>query len=120
MNKLYIASTSKTLEFVDVLAEKSKVQITLNKNEANILLYVVDVESKITMTNEIFESAKNPDVHTLFHILPEGMDYYQKKALTEFAEELKEYGVFTFVDNDILKSVEQVHSIARIFEPQLN
>jgi len=120
MEKLYIASTSKTLEFVDVLAKKSQVQITLNKDEATIMLYVIDVESKISLTNEIFESSKNPNIHTIFQIIPEGMDFYQKKALTEFAEELKHLGVFVIVDNDIMKSVNQVHSIARIFDPQLN
>lgn len=106
MNKLY--TTEKNLDNLKVE--------TSTKEESNIHLYVVDKNTRGLKESEVFDSATNPDVHTIFHLVPDGLDYYQKKALMVIVDQLKDYNVFTIVDNDRQLSINQVNSIARIPE----
>lgn len=115
MNKVYLGGSS-TTDWKEQVKNIVGVEFSQEKQDCNIHYYYIDKNSSGYEDPEIIASAENPNVHTILHINPDGLEYYQLKARKELVDYVRNLDAFAVVHNDILSSAKHINSIARIFE----
>jgi hypothetical protein len=116
MNKVYLdfVPNNETIESLKIVYF-GKGCSEDQKEECNVHLYYFAKENTDVNISNVFESASNPKVHTILHIDPTELEFYQKNGLKNSTKELVEKGVHIVESNNLEDSIDLVNSIAREF-----